>query len=89
MILIPGELMGLHPEVLGSFVSHGVLDPEHGFISCAHWSVMVDAGEPHGVFLVPMKVNKRPKYGFIFLSVALFSVCLMNSVNHTDERSFK
>ena len=53
VVLVPGELVGLHPQVLGSVVSHGELDPEHGFVQRADGSVMVDAGQPQGVLLVP------------------------------------
>lgn len=32
VILVPGEIMGLDPQVFGSFVSHGELYPEYGLI---------------------------------------------------------
>lgn len=44
MILVPGELVGLDPQVLGSIVSHGELDPEYRLVQRAHGSVVVDAG---------------------------------------------
>jgi len=56
VILIPGELVGLDPQVLCSFISHGVLDPEYRLIPRIHGSVMVDSGELHNVFFVAANV---------------------------------
>ncbi|KAG7221306.1 hypothetical protein INR49_017373, partial [Caranx melampygus] len=53
VILVPGELMRLDPQVLGPFVSHGELDPEYCLIQRIHGSVTVDPGQPHGTLLVP------------------------------------
>ncbi|TNN60163.1 putative exonuclease GOR [Liparis tanakae] len=52
VVLVPGELVGLHPQVLGPFVSHGELDPEYRLITRTHRSVVVDTGQPQGVLLV-------------------------------------
>lgn len=38
--------------MLGSLVSHGELDPEHGLVPGAHGSVVMDPGQPHRVFFI-------------------------------------
>ena len=52
VVLVPGELMSLHPQVLSSFVPHGELDPEYGLVFRADGPIVVDPGKPHGVLLV-------------------------------------
>lgn len=44
VILVPSEFMGMDPQVLGSFVSHGELYPEHRLVQRVHWPVVVDTG---------------------------------------------
>lgn len=43
--------------MLGPFVSHGELYPEYRLVQRAHWPVVVDTGQPHGVLLVPVNVQ--------------------------------
>ncbi len=57
VILVPGELMGLDPQVFGPLVSHGELDPEYGLIQRVQWSVMVDSRQPHDILLVTINVD--------------------------------
>ena len=63
VVLVPGELVCLDSQVLGTFVSHGELDPEYRLVQRTHRPVMVDAGQPHGIFLVPMNINLFTKNG--------------------------
>ena len=63
VVLVPGELVCLDSQVLGTFVSHGELDPEYRLVQRTHRPVMVDAGQPHGIFLVPMNIYLFTKNG--------------------------
>ena len=56
MVLVPGELMSLHPQVLSSFVPHGELNPEYRLVFRADRPIVVDPGKPHGVLLVAKSI---------------------------------
>lgn len=70
VILVPGELMGLDPQVFGPFVSYCVLQPEHYLIQRLHWSVVVNTGQPHGIVLVPAKEIEKKQISIKVLSVS-------------------
>lgn len=42
VVLVPGELVCLDPQVFGPFVSHGELDPEYCLIQSTNRPVVVD-----------------------------------------------
>ena len=57
VVLVPGQAMGGHPQVLGPLVAHHKLDPEDSLVRRLHQLIMVDSGKPHDALFVPDRRN--------------------------------
>ena len=68
VVLVPGEVVGGWPQVLGSFVAHDKFNPEDCSVQGLYRLIMVNPFQPHSIlFITGRQKHRNYIQSFVFI----------------------